>query len=196
MKIPQFNNKENELVELKDGRMTYLSRHVAVCISITALDKEGNKYALVSRRGIKTPNYQGYINITCGYLDYNETIEEAAKRETWEETGVNLDAIPKENIIYGIENQPWRIGSIPKGSQNITIHHGVILKFKSKKDFPKLTNKYAEKEEVGELYWMPHDEVLSIKETGDNPYDELTFAFNHYYIYRDWNKIVEERQNE
>jgi ADP-ribose pyrophosphatase YjhB (NUDIX family) len=48
-------------------------------------------FILVSKRGPGCPSAVGKWNVPGGYLDFDETLEEAARRECYEETGVRFD---------------------------------------------------------------------------------------------------------
>lgn len=43
-------------------------------------------YFLANKRGTETPDFQGYWNCPCGYIDFDETEEDAVCREIMEET--------------------------------------------------------------------------------------------------------------
>ena len=92
----EFKNTPNECVELKDGKKVFLSRALTVCVPVTAINKFNEKFYLVSIRGSKTPDFQHCFNIVCGYLDYDECLIEASKRELFEETGFFVDAVNKD----------------------------------------------------------------------------------------------------
>ena len=85
----EFKNKENEVLVI-DGKEIWLSRAVAV-VATVAVFFENEMYILLNKRGTGTPDFQGYWNLPCGYLDYNETTGEAPLREVWEECGVDID---------------------------------------------------------------------------------------------------------
>lgn len=191
--VPTFNNRHNEQTKTPDGRTVWLSRSVAVCVCITAVNKQGEKKTILSRRGKLTPNLQGHMNLICGYMDWDETLNEGARRETWEETGFNVLAIPEEDVLYSFSEEPWGIDDRPKGSQNITIRYGMVFKVDSWDVLPELTDDYSEPEEVEDLQWMSHDDVLAIKDRYEDakPYEEHVWAFNHYDVYRLWDKIVD-----
>ena len=46
---------------------------------------------LANQRGEGAPDFQGYWNCPCGYLDFDETLAEACSREIYEETGVKIE---------------------------------------------------------------------------------------------------------
>jgi 8-oxo-dGTP pyrophosphatase MutT (NUDIX family) len=189
MEKPIFKNKENEFVELKDGRWVHLSRSPSICVPILAQTSDGSLYALISQRGSGTPNYQYHYNMVCGYLDYDEDFYEAVKRELWEEAGLNAEAIPKEDILYSIEQLPWAIKSTPNGAQNVTHRYGFFFKVDTKEDLPNLSIDYCEPNEVIESIWVTHEEAMLISDNKNNelnPEKERVWAFNHHEVYREW----------
>ena len=73
----------------KNGKEYWIARNVAVsCFVFTSID--GVWHVLANKRGDGTPDYQGYWNAPCGYLDFDETTSEAAMREVYEETGLHI----------------------------------------------------------------------------------------------------------
>lgn len=153
-----FNNIPNEC-GLHRGKQVWLSRSVAVAVLVTCTDHKGDTHVLISKRGIGTPDFQGYWNIVCGYLDYNETLIDAARREVYEETGV---FIPEDSNIHltGIND------SI-EGKQNVTIQFRVDL---HQDELPSTSILNAEENEVEDILWIPYDK---------HSINHFKFAFNH-----------------
>jgi 8-oxo-dGTP pyrophosphatase MutT (NUDIX family) len=103
----QFNNKPNECLELNDGNKIWKSRNVAVCVILL----NGDDVYLVKRGQRMT--HKGLWCFPCGYLDWDESVEDAAVREVYEETGY---IISKDDLeIIGIDSDP------SKFMQNVTI---------------------------------------------------------------------------
>lgn len=160
----KFTNRANECVTTTDGRQIWVSRSVAVAVSIV-LVYERQPYILVNQRGTGVPDFQGYWNLPCGYLDYDETTEEAAVREVWEECGVNARLL-LENCEAEFFSQPWDISSVPTSEkQNVTVHHGLYARVN---ELPELSNAYNEPNETADIRWLPLADV-----------DSLKYAFNH-----------------
>lgn len=159
-----FKNRPNECVITTDGREIWASRSVTVAVCIL-LECEGAPYILVNQRGTGVPDFSGYWNLPCGYLDYDESTSEAAVREVWEECGVNALALTEyaecEFISY-----PWDISSTPSDArQNVTLHHGLYAKVS---ELPTVSNAYNEPNETADIRWQHLSGV-----------DELMFAFKH-----------------
>jgi ADP-ribose pyrophosphatase YjhB (NUDIX family) len=126
-----FNNRENECVDLSDGRTVWLSRSPAVVACIIGFDGNNVPHALMVQRGEKAADYRGFWCLPCGYLDWDETGTQAVYREVWEETGINLD-----DDIINVANwcdmslvQPFYVNTDPKENrQNISLSYGMSFK--------------------------------------------------------------------
>lgn len=176
MSIPKFDNVQNEQVELKDGRNVFLSRSVAVVVPVSAVNEKGEIYHLISKRGIKTPNEQGKFNIVCGYLDYNESLENACKRELFEETGLNIN----DYDVWLDFELPWRIKSEPTDKvQNVSMTFGYMISFRKSEGLPVLTNEYADDGEVEFSEWIKEED-----------FEKFDFAFNHNNILDKWAEMI------
>lgn len=141
-----------------EGKTYWISRSVAVSGFIFCLiDKK--LYILISKRGSGTPNYQGYWNCPCGYLDYNETTAEACSREIAEETNLNVN--PKNLFLFDFTDKPE-----DSESQNITFNYWTFssIYYSGQTIYPKGT----EPNEVEDVKWISIDEL-----------DNYEFAFNH-----------------
>jgi len=168
-----FSNKENERVELADGRTIWLSRSPAVVMSLLAIEAVGTELvdvrALFGKRGPTCPDEVGKWSLPCGYMDWDESGTDAAKRETWEETGVVIDNI--DPLVECME-QPWFVRHDPNSNkQNISLHFGMAFKVESPDQLPETSTKNCEEGEVDELKW------ISILDTEDA---ERSYAFNHF----------------
>lgn len=154
----------------------WFSRSVAVMVITFARDKNKKLYVLASQRGPGTPDPElvGHWNCCCGYLDFEETTEEAAIRETFEETGIE---IPQKHI--------HSIGWIddPKKDKRQNISHrfyAMLPKTIEKYSFSKENN---EEGEVGDIKWIP------ISEIGD-----YKWAFDHDNIIREFLKTRKKKK--
>lgn len=190
----QFNNVENKKIKSTCGGEYFISRSVAVSVPVIALNKNNEAFVLVSRRGSGVPDFKGCMNLVCGYLDHNETLVEACKRELYEEVGLSYDSIKPENILYALDNKNWDIHSTPTGRQNVTVRYGVVLRYDSITEFPQLTNENCEPSEVDDIYWMRLKDALEMQEytIKENPYEKNIWAFNHYDVIREWISFLNE----
>lgn len=128
----------------------WYSRSVAVVgfVYLKSLDTK-KVWVLANQRGSGTPDYQGMWNCPCGYLDHNETLEEAVSREVYEETGLNL---PIYNFFRaGISSDP------SDNKQNVTVRFTAVLSG-TPEDYP-LNSEHSENKEVMNLAWVPLSEL-------------------------------------
>lgn len=138
----------------------WFSRSVAVATAVL-LNDGGKWYILANQRGAGTPDYQGYWNLPCGYLDYNEETNEAAVREVYEETGIRLS--PASIKYFGHSSSP------NENRQNVVFFFvGFLEGYKSEFTFSKDN---MEEGEVEGIQWLPIEEVGNIRWAFDH--DEL-----------------------
>lgn len=130
-----------------DGKEYWISRSNAVVGIVYKYDEEGNLYILANKRGKGCPDYVGYWNITCGYLDYNENITNAVSREVFEETGL---VIPKEDWHL------WYVNSSPDDEKQTVSFRFVVPYMDSYGGF---TNEHSEPNEVDEIKWIKMNEI-------------------------------------
>lgn len=192
--MKKFNNVENVCTKTQDGKTVFLSRSMAVCVPIIAViinkDKDtSGVYVLMSKRGQACPDFKGHWNLVCGYLDHNETLVDAAKREVYEETGFDVDSIPEKNVHYSIDQMPWAIGDSEfDNRQNVTMRFGMIFNVENLDDLPDLHNRNCETDEVDEVMWMDLHNVLEMKNSKDefNLDVDKVWAFNHNEVIVDF----------
>lgn len=145
----------------KDGKTYWVSRSIAVIGLV--LTKSNNKwYFLANKRGEGCPDFNGCWNIPCGYLDYNETAEEAVAREVFEECGIRFD--PSQFTAFYINSDPRE-----SNRQNVTIRY--IAFVDQSYMHIKTTDRFSEKNEVEEIRWIPLTDV-----------DNYEWAFEHEKI--------------
>lgn len=144
----------------RNGKIYYVSRSVAVSLCTFCRDANGNWCVLANKRGPSCHSNVGKWNIPAGYLDYGESAEDAAVRETWEETGVYI-----ENDV------PLRLlgtnASVERDDVSMAytcVLDGVI------DDYP-LSAENSEPGEVSDIKWIP------IMSASGQPLKDL-FKFN------------------
>lgn len=140
-----------------EGKEFWISRSVSVEGFIFTFDN-GIK-VLANKRGKGCPKEIGKWNCPCGYLDYDETTEQACIREVKEETGLNLNPSFLDFL--------W-IDSIPRGNaQNVSIAY-----FSYDNGYIKqsVTSEFSEPNEVEAVRWI-----------GLNELDNYDWAFEHNY---------------
>ena len=91
-----------------DGKEYWISRSVAICVACFTRDSGLRVLAVKRGENLDEP---GKWCLPCGYLDYDETLHDACKRELKEETNLYTD-----NFHF------YHIDSDPKSNrQNVTV---------------------------------------------------------------------------
>lgn len=145
---------------LKSCFIGWFSRSIASALFAYCKDEEGDWCVLASERGAEAADFRGRWNCPCGYLDFNERVDECAQRECFEETGVQ---IPLSEIHFiGYEDDP-----IKANRQNVTFRFGAFLEGAVTSDF-KFSKEGNEGEEVGDIKWIKVKDI-----------DNYEWAFNH-----------------
>lgn len=148
-----------------EGKTYWISRSIAVsCFVFAIINKKW--CVLANKRGEGVPDFKGYWNVPCGYLDWDETTKDAAIREVYEETGVKLETA----TFWGINDQPT------ENHQNVTFRFYSILGNSQIKNLNIDSNsRGGEEQEVDAVKWIPVSEM--------NNYD---WAFDHDIIIKDF----------
>ena len=142
-----------------DGKEYWISRSVSVAGFIFCWD--GELLVLANQRGLGAPDFQGYWNVPCGYLDWNETTKEACSREIKEET--NLTVNPHNLQLFDFIDNP------KSSRQNVTFcyYHFSNKLYKGQTIYAK----GQEKDEVSDCKWIPVSKLDEYKWAFDQ--DEL-----------------------
>lgn len=116
---------------------------------------KNNIYVLANLRGPGTPDYQGYWNMPCGFLERNESGEEGVAREIFEECG--LEIFPGEFDLYGVETDP-----VKSNNGNVTIRY---ISIDEVSELPELkyTNINGEDGEVESVKWINIRDIKNYK---------------------------------
>lgn len=143
----------NNFSVIKDGKEYWISRSVAVVGFVFKIIND-DIHILANKRGPGTPDFQGCWNCPCGYLDWNETLEQAVIREIREECGI----IIKNPRCIGIDSNP------ESNRQNVTVRYISL---------------YDNTEETLESDGGEENEVEDIKWINIKDVDDYQWAFNH-----------------
>ena len=135
-----------------EDKTFWISRSVAVAAFIFAKNKDGENCILINKRGPGCPNEVGKWTAPCGYLDYNETLTEAAMREVYEETGVSIPA----NLftIVGVNASLYN-------NQNVTIRFRVMLNDTVENIEKQFSTEHSEPNEVDDIKFVPLSEICN-----------------------------------
>ncbi|HEY3446006.1 MAG TPA: NUDIX hydrolase [Myxococcales bacterium] len=159
MARPIFGNRENQRIE-HQGREIWLARSVAVVASVVAT-VGGRRHVALLERGPALPDEVGKLALPGGYLDWNETTFDAARREVFEEVGLDV-------AEWVTTRAPWRIHDAPIGKQNVTMHHYFARELEA---LPALTHEHAGPGEITRTLWMPYEDAMA-----------LEMAFGHQHV--------------
>lgn len=167
--------KNFSIIDSKTGREYWISRSVAVIVIVFAYDLKDKQYVLTVKRGKGTPDpeYVGATCLPCGYLDFDETTQEAAARELFEETGIKIS--PDNLKLISINDNP-----ADDKRQNVTLRYFIeILNIPVETLGRLLTSEFSEKDEVEFAEFIPVSEI-----------DNYKWAFNQDKIIKQLTKNV------
>jgi 8-oxo-dGTP pyrophosphatase MutT (NUDIX family) len=132
-----------------NGKKLWYSRSLAVSALVHFI-KDGEIYILANQRGAGAEFNQHLWNLPGGFVDFNETAEQAACRETLEETGY---------IIYPEQCSLVELDTNPKNSWRQTM----VAKFNiSLEEKPKFFDNFRIENtngEVEEIAWILLNEI-------------------------------------
>ena len=128
----------------RNGKIFYVSRSVAVSLCVFCKDRNGNWCVLANQRGPGCHTSVGLWNVPAGYLDYGESSEDAAARETWEETGVDIPA-----------NVPFRLLGTNASRQKNDVSMAYTCVLEGVIDDYPLSDENSEPGEVADIKWIP-----------------------------------------
>lgn len=153
------------------GKTLWSGRYCAVAAFVFCKFPDSGWHVLANKRGPGTPNYQGYWNCPCGYLEGDETGPQGCMRETYEETGVN---IPEDMFkLVGVATDP-------KVDKNVTLQYMVVINY-GEMSISVSNNHSPEEDEVETVSWIALDKV-----------DTSEWAFNHNNIIKELSELLNE----
>lgn len=149
----KFKNTPNKKVKFTNGKHIWYSRSCAVVALVEAvLGKD--QYLLLCRRGPDVSSEPGKLTLPGGYVDFNESGLEAAYREIYEETGLDVH----DEKEWGHDLEPWSVNSDPSAyGQTISLRYH-FKRFC--KELPELSTVNCEPNEITEAMWVPIREAL------------------------------------
>lgn len=173
--------KNFKITAKEDGKEYWISRAVAVVGIVVGVSEDGSiKSFLVSQRGPGCPDHVGSWACTCGYLDWDESAEEAVVRELYEEIGLIVDK--SEPVMWTIITDPNR-----DSRQNVVIRYLIGRPQEELEEFVKNIN-LDSLSRGGESGEVSNIKLMSITDIND-----FTWAFDHdkviFGVYEDWNNM-------
>ena len=155
--------KNFPVIDKATGREHWISRSIAAVVCIIAKDKSGDEYVLAVQRGKGTPDpeYVGKYCMPCGYLDYDETVAQAAQREVKEETGLTFPVTDFKLVT--INDNPF-----DDKRQNVTFRYLVKSDILVNELELMFTTKNSEKDEVSGIRFIKLSNI-----------ELYEWAFNH-----------------
>ena len=134
-------SRPNKCIKDENGKEQWISRSTVVIPIVFKLNEDtGEIFTLVEKRG-PAVSHPGEWCCPCGYLDWDETLTQACKREVKEETGLELDV---ENIFF------VSVDSNPKTTnQSVDLWY---MCWAMDKDFDK--SKIETNDEVLDVQWL------------------------------------------
>jgi 8-oxo-dGTP pyrophosphatase MutT (NUDIX family) len=154
------SNQEYYLIPKDECRTLYDGRYCAVVAFIFAV-VNGKFCVLANRRGVGTPDFQGFWNCPCGFLERNEFGNEGAARETFEECSYKIN--PKKLKMVGVQTDP-----VKSNNGNVTIRFSAFVGSDYLFEKAELNRNGGEENEVDDIKWIPVDEI-----------DMYDWAFGH-----------------
>lgn len=183
--------KNFKVTAKEDGKEYWISRSLAVVGIIRAIkypephmSTAPKFYYLVSKRGKGCPDYVGKWNITCGYLDFDETRIEALYREIKEELGLDIAGGIKQQEIDGAP----RVYGTFKVSEDDRPEHdprqNVVFRYIVEVDYDwiveQINNGTINTNTISR--GGEGDEVDEIALISNSDLEKYEWAFNHYDI--------------
>lgn len=153
-----------------EGKTYWVSRSIAaVCYVYTMV--KGQLCVLANKRGPGVDK-TGKWNCPSGFLDYDETLEECACREVFEETGVTIH--PDELELKEVDS------NVTRKAQTVLVRYSVFLTELSR---IRLTNENAEENEVTEIQWIPVTKVNDYEWVSDKHVAQIELYAKQLFQY-------------
>lgn len=134
---------KNFPITTEDNKTYWISRS---CTTETIIFNKvnGEWCVLANKRGKGCNNNVGLWNVPAGYLEYNETLEDCAIRETFEETGLKITK--KQLNLFDVDSTC----DDEHKSQNVIIAYWTTVAGAAI-----LTDEFSDPDEVEEIKWIP-----------------------------------------
>jgi len=143
---------KNKTITLYDGRYCAVAGFIYAIV-------DGKYCVLANKRGIGTPDFQGYWNCPCGYLERGENSRQGISRETNEEC--NILVSPDKFTVTFVQTEPSE-----SNNGNVTIHHTAFIGRGCNNntiEYPTEFDNGGEENEVQDIRWIPVTEINRYK---------------------------------
>lgn len=155
-----------------DGRHCAVSTYTFACI-------DGIWCVLANKRGKGTPDYQGCWNSICGFLEGNESGEQGASREVYEETTLYID--PKKYKFAAVQTEPELCNN-----GNVSLRYIAVLNPIDDDTFidtEYLNQTGGEKNEVDSCKWIPIKDLKKYNWAFDHA-ESIPWAFKKIPLWK------------
>ena len=158
-----------------EGKKYWISRSMATVVYVFAFIGE-EVYVLANKRGPGLPTNVGKWNCPSGYLDFDETLEECAVREVFEETGYKITKKNRRLELVEIDSQPTR-----KGMQNVLVRYTFGKTFKTLDKG--ITSEHSEPNEVDDIKWISLKDLDNYDWVSEKHKQKILTAYETYIPY-------------
>lgn len=136
--------------------MPYTYEYPRPAVSVDCLvtvKKDNEQFVLLIKR--KNEPYKNFWALPGGFLDMNETLEEAAKRELFEETNLKLNALEYVTVLDAVDRDP----------------RGRVISHVFKIDLSEFPKNIIAKDDASEINWF------NIKKLPDLAFDHIILLY-------------------
>lgn len=150
--ITEKDFNENQNFPIKVGEKVYWHSRAMAVVGFVFKEMGNRLFVLTEQRGAGAADNVGSFCVPCGYLDFNETLEDAILRELKEETG-----------FVGIKNKLnfLKINSNPtENRQNVSVHFSYFADENEEFSCEKAIG--GEKDEISYVGWMYIGDVKKV----------------------------------
>ena len=140
---------------------------------VSVLIINDKKQLLLQKRSVNKKNNPNKWGLISGHVDGDETLIEAALRETWEEIGLLLN----ESDLHSFCERELK-------QEDVNSHFRYFFYVNSNKDIKDFV---IQKEEVLEIRWFDIEKVIDMINSGDTT---ITFDKRRLYVFEKLKEVV------
>lgn len=150
----RFSNRANTPYQVAPGKTVFDSRSVAVLALVVAHVRPTRTFHVLAGKRGSAVDHTGQWCMVCGYLDWDESLDEAARREVFEEAGLDLVQLEAAGLAVVPEQPIFVRGTPSTHRQNVTAQFPIELCVDV---LPQPSTENAEENEVDEIAWLDLD---------------------------------------